>query len=795
MPSFGELALPRGIPGAGNARGSRQRGHPVELRGSKLRTLLAALLLRAGQPVSVDRLADLLWGEAPPSGSANALQAQVSKLRRLLVDAPVEGRDGGYVLAIDPERIDAERFSALAKAGHDHLLAGRHAEAASTLRDGLALWRGAALEDFAFDEFAQPHRTRLEEMRLTATEDRIDADLAAGHHEAVASELEGLVLEHPLRERFWGQLMLALYRCDRQSDSLRAFQRARDLLADELGLDPGPALRELERQVLSHDTALVAPTRERVGRAEPRLSNVHPELSTFIGRASDVAHIVELLQARRLVSIVGPGGVGKTRIAIEIALHPDRQWRDGTWLVELGQGSGERAVMEAFQRTFGSRLGHTGGDDTIEWLTTGLATTELLIVLDNCEHVLADAAAAASAIVRSCPGVTVLTTSREPLGVSGERVRVLEPLDLDDAMQLFASRAADSDGDFVLDGASTPAVAKICANVDRLPLAIDLTAARTRAFSAHQLAELLDHRFGLVSTAAAGRPTRQQTMHAAVDWSFDLLFDDERRLLMRLSVFAGGFTLEAASTVCIDATLTADDVEVLLARLIDKSLVSTERGARAARFRLLRPVADYAAARLDDAGETALMRTRHTRWLVDLTSGLTTGLRGPDKLRWSHLANSELANLARAADWGLGDGDPVEALRIGVNLSWYSFLSANVQNDEPVMLALFDRSEKTPPELRCRALMWSGLLSIGRTVKRTWAMDAVDVARTASSAGTASSAATGVDGVGLTRDAIAFARTTDDPALLLEALSIGSMYFAASARSPRSCASSTKKPR
>ena len=412
---------------------------------------------------------------------------------------PLEGRDGGYVLEIDPERIDAERFTALAKVGHDHLVAGRHAEAAVTLREGLALWRGAALEDFAFEEFAQAHRTRLEEMRLTATEDRIDADLAAGRHEAVAAELEGLVLEHPLRERFWGQLMLALYRCDRQSDSLRAFQRARDLLADELGLEPGPALRELERQVLAHDPALAAPTREGGSRA-PRLSNVHPELSTFVGRSDDVAHIVELLQARRLVSIVGPGGVGKTRIATEIALHPDMHWRDGTWLVELGQGSGERAVMEAFQRTFGPRLGHAAGEDTIDWLTTGLATSELLIVLDNCEHVLAEAAAVASAIVRSCPGVTVLATSREPLGVSGERVRVLEPLELDDAIQLFASRAADSDGDFVLDGASTPAVTKICANVDRLPLAIELTAARTRAFSADQLAELLDHRFGLVST-------------------------------------------------------------------------------------------------------------------------------------------------------------------------------------------------------------------------------------------------------------------------------------------------------
>ncbi len=491
-----------------------------------------------------------------------------------------------------------------------------------------------------------------------------------------------------------------------------------------------------------------------------------------------MAHIVELLGTRRLVSIIGPGGVGKTRIATEIALRPDRTWRDGTWMVELGLDTGERAVSVAFQRAFGPRLGHTGGGDALDWLTTGLATTELLILLDNCEHVLADAATVASSILRSCPGVSVLATSREPLGVPGECVRVLDPLELDDAMQLFASRAVDSDRDFVLDDSSAASVAAICANVDRLPLAIELTAARTRAFSAQQLAELLDHRFGLVSTANSGRPQRQKTMHAAVDWSFDLLFDDERRLLTRLSVFAGGFTLEAAVTVCADDTLSAADIEVLLARLVDKSLVTTEkRSSSTPRFRLLRPVADYTAARLDDSGETALMRSRHTHWMIELTAGLTAGLRGKSMITWAHRASAERANLARTAEWGLGEGDPLATLQIGVNLGWYAFLSANLRNDEPVLLQLLERAEHAPAALRCRALMWSGLLSIGRTARRTWAMDAIDVARTAATA--AGIATTEIDGVAITTEAIALARTTGDQALLLEALAIGSLHLTA----------------
>ena len=576
--------------------------HPIEIRGAKLRMLVGALVLRAGQPVSADHLAEVLWGDSPPAAAGNALQAQISKLRRTLAGSggasPVEMRDGGYVLVIEPSAIDANRFAELAALGRQHLDSGQPTEAADVLRDALALWRGPALSDFVYDDFAEADRVRLDELRLAATEDRVDADLALGHHDAVIPDIEALVSESPLRERFWGQLMLALYRAGRQADALRAFQRVKERLADDLGLDPGPALRELERQILDHDASLAAPTTASRPRP-PALTNVHAEINSFVGREGELDALSATIRDRRLVTVVGPGGVGKTRLAIEAAVRTWDEWRDGTWLVELGQWAGDAAVGDAFARTFGPRLGATMGGRTSaerveEWLIDGLESAELLIVLDNCEHVLGDAARIAHALTRSCLGVHILATSREAFGAPGETVRPLGPLDLEDAIALFATRAADSSS-FVLDETSEPSVERICSCVDRLPLAIELTAARTRAFSATQLADLIHTQFGLVSSASSTRPARQQTLDAAVEWSYELLFEDERRLLARLSVFAGSFTLESAVAVCADDQLAAADVGVGLARLVDKSLVAADGpGPTGDRFRLLRSVADFA---------------------------------------------------------------------------------------------------------------------------------------------------------------------------------------------------------
>ncbi|MGD9701750.1 MAG: BTAD domain-containing putative transcriptional regulator [Acidimicrobiia bacterium] len=761
-------------------------GQLVEIRGAKLRTLLGALVLKAGQPLSSDHLADVMWGDSPPGAAANALQAQISKLRRILVAAdgtsPLETRDGGYVLLVEPSAIDAHHFATLAALGRAHLEAGLPAEAAKALRDAIGLWRGPALADFVYDDFAETERVRLDEVRLAAIEDRVDADLALGNHDAVIAEIEVLVSESPLRERFWGQLMLALYRAGRQADALRAFQRVKERLAEDLGLDPGPELRRLEQQILVHDPSLAAPTSS--ASRPPLLSNVRPEISSFVGRDVELEELSAAIRARRLVTVTGPGGVGKTRLAVEAAVRTQDQWRDGTWLVELGPWSGAAAVGDAFAKTFGPRLGtsmagRTAVERVEEWLIDGLSSAQLLVVLDNCEHVLGDAARIAHALARGCTGVHVLATSREALGAPGETVRPLGPLGIDDAVALFASRAADSSS-FVLDVDSAPAVERICSRVDRLPLAIELTAARTRAFSAPQLAELIHRQFGLVSSASATRPARQQTLDAAVAWSYELLSEDERRLLMRLSVFAGGFPLDAASAVCADEHLAAADIGVVLARLVDKSLVAADGpSASGDRFRLLRSVADFATARLEEGADVAVVRDRHLGWLLELTAGVTAGLRGPDHLRWAHRVNAELPNLARGGNWALQGGNVAKGLGIGVNLGWFAFLSANVLDDEPVLLDLLDLADEVPADLRCRAMMWGGLLSIGRTGARSWAMDAIDVARTAATSAT-NHPPVRLDRHGLTlsMDAVELARTVADPSLLLDALVLAALHLA-----------------
>lgn len=763
-------------------------GDAVEVRGAKLRTVLAVLLLRAGDAVTIDQLSDALWGDDPPAGSGNALQTHISKLRRLLEPGMLDTRVGSYSLVAAATSIDSTEFLELAATGRSQLRQGDPAGAAATLRRALAVWRGPALAEFDHLDFATADRVRLAEAQLAAREDLLEAQLADGRHDQVIADAEATLVEHPLRERVWAQLMLALYRADRQADSLRAFQRARDVLGDELGLDPGPALRDLERRVLDHDPdLLLAAPVPPPARAGPRevLSNIPTPLSSFVGRVDELAAVRDLADERRLVTVIGPAGVGKTRLVTEVARGSADRWPGGSWFVDLGFESGDGAAHRALVRTFGRRLGRAESD-TVEWLAAGLGSTRVLVVLDNCEHVLAEVVPLVEEVLQRCPSLHVLATSREPLGCIGELVRRLDPLPLDDAIALFTSRATDSsvelDGD---DDDTVSAVHSICTQLDRLPLAIELTAARTRVFSATRLAILLQQRSALVSTDSSARPQRQQTLDAAVDWSYDLLFDAEQRLLCRLSVFVDGFTLDAAMAVCADDDLPAGEVGLLLARLVDKSLVTpARRPGGGDRFVLLRPVAEFAARRLEPTGETTALRHRHTAWLVELTTPLMAALRGPSALQWAEVINAELENLTSAASWSLREGDPTDGLQIAVNLGWYAFLSANVHDDHSMIVAALDRAVDAAPSLRCRGLLWAGILSVGHTDGRAWAMDAIDVARRAGGLGSGERHQPQALGIERTMAAIELARNLDDHDALMEALGFGALHLAAIGHAP-----------
>ena len=750
-------------------------GVAVVVRGSKVRTVLAMLVMRAGEPVTTGQLCDAVWGDDPPATAANALQAHMSKLRRLLEPGMLENRDGSYSLALTGSTVDASDFTELATAGHEHLIKGNTKLAVTTLRHALALWRGEPLSDIDEAEFAIADRVRLHEARLTAHEDLLEAELAEGASDAVVAAAEALLVANPLRERTWATLMTALYRSDRQADALRAFQRARLVLAEELGLDPGPALRTLESRILAHDPALQPVAAD--GAATNQLTNMHPSLSNFVGRAEEVSALATAIHERRLVTLTGPGGVGKTRLATEVALASAESWPDGTWFVDLGIESGAGAADRAFRRTFSPRLGHSDGS-TLPWLAAGLSTSRLLVVLDNCEHVLADVAALVDSLLRACGHVHVLATSREPLGCAGELVRKIAPLSIDEAIELFKSRAADSSIAVDDDEETELAVQAICAQVDRLPLAIELTAARARVFSVAQMAEMLHRRSSLVSTDSSARPQRQQTLESAVGWSYELLFEGEQKLLSRLSVFAGGFTLDAATAVCSDRALPADDIGLMLARLVDKSLVTTLNAAAAPRFHLLRPVFEFAESRLAEAGETHAFRTRHVEWLIELTTPVKHGMRGPDALMWGALVNAEMANLTRAGQWLVENGNAAHGLTIACNIGWYAFLSANVYDDHHGLRAMLDRAGDCEPALVCRAMSLVGLLSIGHTDGRSWAIDVIDVARSAAAATSAEPSRAQQQSIDTTQAAIEMARQIGDPALLTEVLGLGALHIA-----------------
>jgi predicted ATPase/DNA-binding SARP family transcriptional activator len=685
-------------------------GAPVALRGAKLRTLLLSLVVRANETVPAERLADELWGENLPSGGANALQAQVSALRRALGPGgtSIVTGQGGYRLEAEADRIDARRFEALVEEGRHALDAGQVTVAAERLGAALDLWRGPALDGLADEGRLRREADRLDELHWSVREDRLDALLRDGHGPDLVADLQSLVTEAPLRERLHGFLMLALYRAGRQADALRAFQDARTILGEELGLDPGPELTDLESAILAQDPGLLV---DRPAQAATRRTNLTAPLSSFVGRAADLATLQGMVAEHRLVTIVGPGGAGKTRLAVEAGLA--HQGETDVWLVELAAITEASAVDAALATTLGAPDPTAGAGETsvLHRLADHVGDRPTLVLLDNCEHVIGNAAAAAEHLLRACPGLHVLATSREALGIGGETLWAVPPLSRADAIQLFAERAEAVGG--LIPEDEGDALVDLCARLDGMPLAIELAAARSRSLPVEQLADRLDDRFRLLTGGARTALPRQQTLRAVVEWSYDLLFSDEQQVFDRFAVFAGAASLEAAEAVCAGGTVEPVDVADLLARLVDKSLLEVERRDGQARYRQLQTLALYGRERLAASEDAQATRQRHAEHFLDLGRRGVDALLSPDQRHWLADTRQAVANLRVALAWFVEQEDAQSALEMVGGAGWCFWHTGGREEGVRLFDDALACSGEATTEARARTLMWGA--AVGST--------------------------------------------------------------------------------
>jgi predicted ATPase/DNA-binding SARP family transcriptional activator len=655
----------------------RSEGKPVVLAGRRQRALLSLLLLRANEAVSVDALVEGLWGETPPRTASHALQVFVSDLRKALRGAGedrIATQSPGYLIRVEPDELDLHRFERLATEGRNALARDDPAAASAVLAEALTLWRGDPLADLAYEAFAQEPIARLEEQRLSALEDRIAADLQLGKHAELVGELEALTAKHPYREGLRHHLMLALYRAGRQSEALAVYQETRRLLVDELGIDPKPELQELERAILVQDPALEPePLRDADHRSEekPR-TNLPTPPTTLIGRERELEETqAELARPEvRLLTLVGPGGTGKTRLALQLGAELTETFRNGVYFVALAPIEDPRLVLPAVAQALGVR--EIPGETLADTLTLFLEKRELLLLVDNFEQVL-EAGPALADLLRNAPQVKALVTSRAPLRLAGEHEYAVPPLGLPEpevqwqpdelarheAVRLLVERARSIKGGFAITSENASTVAKICRRLDGLPLAIELAAARLRILSPEELLARLDERLTLLTGGVRDADERQKTLRGTIDWSYRLLAPDQQALFARLAVFAGGCTLEAAEPVC------GDDVKstVLdgLTQLVEQSLLRQRPGSEGQpRFEMLETIREYARERLlarDDAGE---VRRRHGEHYLDFAVATATAAWKQPRL-YDRLED-ERDNVRAMLEWAVAEGGRGQAL-------------------------------------------------------------------------------------------------------------------------------------
>jgi len=661
-------------------------GAPVALGGTKVRALLAFLLLHRGEVVSRERLVDELWGEAPPKAVAAELRVYIAKLRKALRPDLLRTRHGGYALLVEAEDVDSVWFELAARRGSALLAAGDAVTAARVLAEGLALWRGPALADFADEPWVQLEARRLEELQLIALEERLEADLALGRHVRVVAELERLVAEHPYRERPRAQLMLALYRCGRQAAALELYRETARLFTQELGIEPGPELRERERAILNHEPSLRA--REVV------IGNLPTPPTPLVGRRREVGELAGLVarQEARLATLTGAGGTGKTRLALEVAARLERELGIPAFLVELAPLADAALVLPAIAQAVG--LESVIGGSITEALRGFLRHRPLLLVLDNFEHLI-EAASDVAELLAAAPSLTILATSRKPLHIRAERCYDVDPLPIEDALAFFVNRAQAVRHQFEATATIEAVCRQICVRLDRLPLAIELAAARVRLLEPRLVLSGLD-RLPSLSGGFEDAPQRQQTLWKTIEWSYRLLDHEQRRLFSRLSIFRGSFSVEAAECVC--------DAQVgMLATLVDASVIA----ATGERFFMLETIREFAESKWKAADREVIQR-RHADFYFKIAQQAGKELAGSDAATTLEQLELDLENLRLALKWWLRRESATELLMFVNSLSRLFAISGRADEGAAWMSRALHQTASVTVEPRLRLITLIG---------------------------------------------------------------------------------------
>lgn len=647
----------------------------VQIEGVKRRQAFAVLAAAGGDAVSEQRLIEALWGEHPPETATASLQSHISRLRQAIRPLTVTTVAAGYALDLGEADIDAARFEQLFERARD----SSGPEAVSALAAALDLWRGAAFGEFAELPGVRGESLRLDELRLVATEEWIAARLADGESSALVADLESLVVDHPLRERFWLQLMLALHGSGRQGEALRRADRFRRILGDELGLSPSAGFQAIEASIVADEPRRPPQPADHQAPAATQRAVPH-DTTSLIGRDGDVGRILEAVRPGSVVTVSGPGGIGKTRVALRVADAASDRFEQGVAVVELARVREPSAVVEIVAEALDLQRGQQRSlTDTV---ADYLAGQEVLLVLDNCEHVIDSVAELVDRLRRSSLRAAVLATSREPLGLPDEHVHLLAPLPTPDrnaeateiagfpAVELFVERAAAARRDFVLDAGNTASVAEICRRLDGLPLAIELAAARVRTLGPEALADRIDQRFTLLAGERRGSDERHHTLRSVVEWSHALLEPSEQQVFAQLSVFAGSFGLDAAESVCrLDG---GEPVVGPLLNLVDKSMVRLV-DADEPRYLVLETLREYGLEQLRATARQPEVEARHRSWYLEVARQAEAGIDSAEERRWVEQLDREFDNLRAAHVTAVRSGDLDVAARLVTALREYAF--------------------------------------------------------------------------------------------------------------------------